>query len=284
MQEHVGDTQHVGQLLLLGGPQARLHRLFIGDALHMALAHVADRAGEEAAGAHGGVEQQLAGFGIHPLHHEAGYPSGRVVLARIAGALQIVEQLFVDVAEVFALGEIVEVNAVDLVDHLPQQLARFHVVVGVAKHLLHHLGPVGMGALERHLLEIGEQLLVDELQQAIPGDPLFIGGPAAPLQVLRNRGAVVVFGDLQGLVLVVDDLEEKQPAQLREALGIAIDTHVLAHDVLNRLHRRAGGRGGRCHLRRPPRRGRSGDRAPPARNRPFCRRSGARARSGCPWR
>lgn len=245
----------------------------------MALAHVADRAGEEAAGAHGSVEQQFAGLGIHPLHHEAGYTSGRVVLTGVAGTLEIVEQLFVDVAEVFALAEIIEINAIDLVHHLPQQLARFHVVVGVAEHLLHHLGAVGMGALEGHLFEIRKQLLIDELQQAISRDSLLIGGPAAPLQMFRNRGAVVVFGDLQGLVLVVDDLEEKQPAQLREALGIAIDTHVLAHDVLDRLDRRTG-----RHLRRPPHRGRSGDRVPPARNRPCGRRSAARARSGCPWR
>lgn len=59
-----------------------------------------------------------------------------------------------------------------------------------------------------------DYLLVDELQQAISRDPLFIGSPAAPLQMLRDGRAVVVFCEFEGLVLVVDDLEEEQPAQL----------------------------------------------------------------------
>jgi hypothetical protein len=37
------------------------------------------------------------------------------------------------------------------------------------------------------------------------------------------------------LVLVVDDLQKEHPAELREALGVAIDTRVLPHDVLNGL-------------------------------------------------
>ena len=277
MQEHVGNAEHVGQLLLLGGPQPRLHRLFSGDGCYVVLAHVANGAGEEATRAHGGVEQQLTGFGVQPLHHEAGHPARRVVLTCIAGALQVVEQLLVDIAKVLPLAEIIEINAVDLIHHLPQQLARFHVVIGIAKHLLHHLGSVGIGALERHLLEIEKQLLVDELQQAISRDPLFIGSPAAPLQMLRDGRAVVVFCEFEGLVLVVDDLEEEQPAQLRKALGITINAHVLAHDVLNRLDRGAG-----RHLKPPLHRGRSAGRAPPARNQPSNRRDAA-APVGCPW-
>jgi hypothetical protein len=33
--------------------------------------------------------------------------------------------------------------------------------------------------------------------------------------------------------LIADDLEKEHPAQLADALGVAIDAHVLAHDVLN---------------------------------------------------
>ena len=36
---------------------------------------------------------------------------GRVVLARVAGALEVVQDLLVDVAEVLALGQVVEVDA-----------------------------------------------------------------------------------------------------------------------------------------------------------------------------
>ena len=94
-----------------------------------------DGAGEKAARAAGGVEQDLAGPGIDALGHEGGDGARRVVLACVAGALQVVEDLLVDVAEVLPLGEVVEVDLVDLVDDLPHELAGLHVVVGVLEHV-----------------------------------------------------------------------------------------------------------------------------------------------------
>ena len=122
MQQHVGDAQHVGNGLLLDQPQGGLHRLLIGECLHITLAHVANRAGDEATGAPRGVQQQLAGLRIDAIDHEAGHASRRVVLAGIAGTLQIVEQLLVHIAKMLAVGEVIEINAIHLVDHLPQQL------------------------------------------------------------------------------------------------------------------------------------------------------------------
>ncbi len=148
---------------------------------------MADRAGDEATCAARCVEQRFTRPGIDALHHEAGDAAGRVVLTSIACALQIVEQLLIHITEVLAIGQVVEINAIHLVDHLPQQLARPHVVVGAFKHPAHHLGPIGVGALQGHLLEVGEQFIVDELQQGLAGDALFIGGPAAPLQMLGDR-------------------------------------------------------------------------------------------------
>ena len=56
----------------------------------------------------------------------------RVVLAGVAGALQVAQDLFVDVAEQVAVLRLVEVDAVvDLVDHLAHQCAGLHVVVGI---------------------------------------------------------------------------------------------------------------------------------------------------------
>ena len=73
----------------------------------------------------------------------------------------------------------------------------------------------------------------------------------------------------QFLILVVDDLEKKHPAQLADALGIAIDAGVLAHDVLDGLDEGADGHGlgslsiqGRLEVRGRPQRSR------PARRRP----------------
>jgi hypothetical protein len=124
-------AQHVRELLLLHGAEAGAAWPLVLGAFDVVLAHVADGAGEEAAGAAGGVEQGLAGLGVGHLHHERGHGTGGVVLAGVAGGLQVVEDLLVDVAEVLALGEVVEVDAVDLVDHLAHELAGLHVVVGV---------------------------------------------------------------------------------------------------------------------------------------------------------
>ncbi len=60
VQQHVGDAEHVRQLLLFHGPQAGLQALLVLSLFHVVLAHVADRAGEKAAGAAGGVEEDFA--------------------------------------------------------------------------------------------------------------------------------------------------------------------------------------------------------------------------------
>ena len=66
---------------------------------------MAQRAGEKAAGAAGGVEQDLAGLRVDALGHEGGDGARPVVLARVAGALQVVEDLLVEITKVLALGE-----------------------------------------------------------------------------------------------------------------------------------------------------------------------------------
>ena len=65
---------------------------------------MADGAGEKPARAAGGIQQNFARLGIDALGHEGGDGAGRVILARIAGALQVVENLLVNVAEVLAFG------------------------------------------------------------------------------------------------------------------------------------------------------------------------------------
>ena len=82
-----------------------------------------------------------------------------------------------------------------------------------------------------------------KVEQLIAGDALRVGRPGAPLEALRDRRAVAVLDQLQFLVLVVDDLEEEHPAQLADALGVAIDAGVLAHDVLDGFDGGADGHG-----------------------------------------
>ena len=51
VQQHVGDAQHMGKLLLFDGAERRLHGLFVLGPLDMALAHVPQGTGQEAASA-----------------------------------------------------------------------------------------------------------------------------------------------------------------------------------------------------------------------------------------
>ena len=48
-----------------------------------------------------------------------------------------------------------------------------------------------------------------------------------------QRRLVIRHGDVPLLLLVVEDLQEDQPDQLADALGVTIDADILAHDVLN---------------------------------------------------
>jgi hypothetical protein len=139
--------------------------------------------------------------------------------------------------------------AVDLVDHLAQQLPALHVVVGVLEHAAHDeaarvaFGVTGQG------LQLGEELHVDEVEQRVTRDAFGVGSPVAPAQVLRDRALVGVARELEFFFLRVEDFQEQQPGELRDALGVAIDAAVLAHDVLDGLddggkigHRRSGAR------------------------------------------
>ena len=54
-----------------------------------------------------------------------------------------------------------------------------------------------------------------------------------PAEVLRERRLVVVAEEFELLLAVVEDLEEEHPAELLEALGVAVGAGVLAHDVLD---------------------------------------------------
>lgn len=79
------------------------------------------------------------------------------------------------------------------------------------------------------------------LTETVGGYALGIRRPGAPLVRRRDRGGVIIPHQLQFLVLVVDNLEEEHPAQLANALSVAIDAGVLAHDVLDGFDEGADG-------------------------------------------
>ena len=146
-----------------------LEALFVGGRFDLVLADVLDGAGEEAAGAAGGVEDDLAEARVGALDHELGDGARGVVFAGVAGALEVAQELLVDVAEQVAVFGAVEVDAlVDLVDDLPQEGAGLHVVVGVLERGAEQ-GVARGGALQ--VLEAGEEVVVDEFWSSSPVMP-----------------------------------------------------------------------------------------------------------------
>jgi hypothetical protein len=140
-----------------------------------------------------------------------------------------------------ALSQIVEIDFVDPVHDLPHELAGFHVVVGILEHVLDYAPPIAGPGRGGEVFQRREQLPVDEGQKLLAGDALAVRGPGPPLVLFRYRRAVIGLEQFQFLILIVDDLEEKHPAQLADALRVAIDAGVLAHDVLDRFNGVADG-------------------------------------------
>ena len=110
-------------------------------------AHVFQRTDQKAAGAAGRVQHDLADLRVHHIGHELSDGPRRVVFAGIARALQVAQDLLIDVVEEMALLHVVEVDAVDAVDDLAHQRAGLHVVVRVGEDLMHdHATRVAAGA------------------------------------------------------------------------------------------------------------------------------------------
>ena len=168
---------------------------------------------------------------IDLLDDELGDGARGVELAGVAGGLEVLEELLVDVAEHVAVIGGVEVDAVDLVDDLPHQRAVLHVVVGILEG--HADEPRDLVRAAGQRLQLGQQRVVDEVEQRIAGDALVVGGPGGPAQMLRQRRLVVVAQEFELLFAVVEDLEKEHPAELFEALRVAVGAGVLAHDVLD---------------------------------------------------
>jgi hypothetical protein len=56
------------------------------------------------------TRQDFPRLGINAIGHEGRNGARGIILARVAGTLEVVEDLLVDVAEVLALGQVVEID------------------------------------------------------------------------------------------------------------------------------------------------------------------------------
>ncbi len=250
VQQQVGHAQHVRQLLFLDPANAGLQQGLVLGVVDL-LAQVLDGADQKAARARGGVHHGFAQAGVGDVHHELGDGAGGVELARVAGALQVAQDFFVEVVELVALGLAVEVDGAQLVDHLAQQVAAFHVVVGILEHAAHHIGAGRAGRVGAQAFEGGKELVIDKVQQFIAGHALGIRGPMPPAHGFGDGAFVVVPGEFEFFFQCIEHLEEQEPGELADALGIAIDAGVLAHDVLDGFDNGAevGHGGWRCKVK-----------------------------------
>src|SRR5207244_3856476 len=135
-----------------------------------------------------------------------------------------------------------EVNLVDLVDDVPQQVARVHPIDGALEDGGDHVAPVTLSrTLER--TEVGKQprtagaagtgsvVVVDEGDQVVAGDAVVVCGPVAPA-VGRLDGGTVGLTAQRGLGLadalgVVQELEEHDPGEHGQTVEVAVEPAVL---------------------------------------------------------
>src|SRR3546814_1217116 len=82
---------------------------------------------------------------------------------------------------------VVEIDLVDLVDHLPDQRAIFHVVIGIFERGAHDARAITFRPFERPVLQLGEELIVYKIEQRIAGDAFGVGGPGRPAELSWDR-------------------------------------------------------------------------------------------------
>ena len=111
VQQHVGDAEQMRQRFFFhAGERSPVDCCSSAACFNVVFADVFDGAGEKAAGAAGGIEDASRRAGIDLLDHELGDGARGVIFAGIAGALEVAQELLVDVAEQVAVLSSVEID------------------------------------------------------------------------------------------------------------------------------------------------------------------------------
>ena len=233
VQQEVRDGEHVGELLFFDAVDGGVPE---GDVVRSAdlLPELAQPADEEAARAAGEVGHLLAEVRLDALRHEVGDGARRVKFARAACGLELLEDGLVDVAEGVHVLVALEVDIIDDVDDLPQQHAVLHVLVRLFEHRPDDAFSSGHVRCDGEGTECGEELVyeIEELRAREGRAFAVVVRPAPPAVLFGEDGAVVVFFHFPVVFLRVVDFEEECPDDLLDALGVAVDAGVVAHDVL----------------------------------------------------
>ena len=157
-----------------------------------------------------------------------------------SGTLQLFQDRLIDFAKGMALLIIVQLQLVDHVDDLTEKNTILHVVVGVGKGGLHDGLPDGRGGVHRQLFQRGEQGVVDEVQKLVARHGVtgpVIMRPIHPAAGSGNDGDIVLLVEFPFLFLAVIDFQKQHPCDLLDALGVAVDSGVIAHDIPQALYK-----------------------------------------------
>ena len=262
--EAVEEEVHLAEQIRQGFGLAAEKRSFledpaIGDSFDLH-DQVIIRLDEKAAGAGCGVKDGLAKLRIGDGHHETHDGARGVELARIPGGVaHLAEHRFVERAQGMELARGGEVDPGDLVDHVAQEIAADHAVLDAGKDGGDHVAavvavgagePAKVGEKPRTARAVGPGalLLVDEGEQFVAGDSLGTGGPVTPAvgwfdgrsESLSGEGRLRLALEFQ----IVEELEKHDPGEHRQAVEVAVEALVLAHDVAGGLEQAAEGLGG----------------------------------------
>ncbi|CQH57818.1 Uncharacterised protein [Yersinia enterocolitica] len=168
------------KLLFLDAENLLLQYLMVFGGVDVMHFDVVKRTGQKTTGAARRIHNRLTQLRVDTVDHKTRHGTRGIELTRISGALQVAKDLFVDIAKQMAFLAAAEVDFIELIDHLTQQGAVFHVVIGITESLLHHKSAwVG---IERRgqVFQCREQVVVNKLHQRIAGDAFAVRRPATP--------------------------------------------------------------------------------------------------------
>ena len=244
-QVHLG--QQIRKRLRLAAEDALgLENLSVLNRLALLL-QMLERLDEKAAGAAGRIENHFAELRIDDFDHEADDGTRGVELAGVAGGVaHLFEHGLVEMAEGVDLVAAGEVDVVDFVDHVAEQIAVDHAVDRAFEDGGDDVAPVAaVGALQA--AQIGEQarpfgavrtdgfFVIHEGDQLVAGDSFRLRRPIAPAIrrfESRTKALAAHLGFLfANLLHVVEEFEKHDPGEHRQAVQVAVEPFVLAHDV-----------------------------------------------------
>ena len=248
VQDQVHDRNDIGQrLLLLAVEGLFLKRLDVPGSEFATGLQIVEGLAEKAPRATGTVIDGLADLRSNHLDHGTDERARGVILAAVAaGIAHALDLLLVERGEFVLLHLRPETQLVDVVNDLAQVVAAGNLVFDLAENLADFVfNGARPGGPLREIVEIGKELLVDEILQVIARERGIVvklavrslgRGPALPAVGLFEFVGVCLpaEGGLVGAVLLqaVEILQKQQPRGLFRVIQLGRASRLFPEDVV----------------------------------------------------